>query len=84
MQVLARAEADRVCAANRQRQKCPARSMRLLRVPLVRETGSELLNDSDRFSRNSIVRIAETRRLRSWRCDRAGAHNRAIVSSPLR
>ncbi len=36
MQVSVRVEADRVCAANRQRQKCPTRSVRLLRVPLVR------------------------------------------------
>jgi hypothetical protein len=34
MQVSARVEADRPCAAIRQRQKCPARSVRLLGSPL--------------------------------------------------
>ena len=33
---LPRVEADRVCAAIRQRQKCPARSVRVLRVPVGR------------------------------------------------
>jgi len=46
MQVSARVEADRVCAAIRQRQKCPAWSVRLLRVPLVRETSSHDAGES--------------------------------------
>ena len=39
MQASVRVQADRVCAASRLRQNCPARSVRPLKVPLVREGG---------------------------------------------
>ena len=47
MQVSVRVQADRVCAANRLRQKCQRRSVRPLKVPLVREGGLSTVGRGD-------------------------------------